>query len=475
MSKQAWDYDVIIIGGGGAGIAAAIEALDAGARVLLCEAAQRIGGSAANSGGVILAAGSDIQKAKGIEDSVDELYNWYMAVNQYKVEPALVRRLCEGGVPTLDWLRSFGVTFNPDALYVAGVESPNTPRGHPADGQGLAIMTALEGAARSRGLEVVLNTRVERLLTDDSGAICGIHADGADVSAPSVVITTGGFGNNFDMLSKYYTDVTKHGKDWHFYVGIDENLGDGIVLGQQVGASIVDGGTDRGNAMITASFSKEVEPYIPGWLIYVNKDGFRFIDETAGYVVMDLAVNAQPDSVCWAIMDHAAFTRSENDPTYKSKGFLDFPTPNWLPDALARHHEEGTVVSADTPEELGAKLGINPDALAATLAEYNRDAARKEDSHYLKPAYNLIPMVKPPFYAIELRAAGVGTTNTGLRIDREARVIGTHGRTIEGLYCAGECAGGIMRYYVGGGNSLLNNFVYGRVAGKNAALDAQKR
>lgn len=474
MTRQDYDYDVIIIGGGGAGIAAAIEALDAGARVLLCEAAQRIGGSAANSGGVIMAAGSDIQRSRGIEDSVDELYTWYMAVNQHQVEPALARRLCEGGVPTLEWLRSFGVTFNPDALYVTGVESPKTPRGHPADGMGLAIMTALEGAARSRGLEVAVKTRVDRLLTDEDGAVCGIHAAGADVYAPSVVITTGGFGNNLEMLRKYYQDAAQHGEEWHFYVGIDENQGDGIVLGQQAGAAIVTGGRDRGNSVITASFSKEPEPYIPGWLVYVNRDGFRFIDETSAYVVMDHAVNAQPGSRCWAIMDHAAFTRSESDPAYKTKGFLEFPTPNWQPDALARHHREGTVVSADTPQALGEKLGINPEALAATLAEYNRDAALKEDSHYLKDPHCLIPHVKPPYYAVELRAAGVGTTHTGLRIDRETRVIGTHGRRIPGLYAAGECAGGVMRYYVGGGNSLLNNFVFGRVAGRNAALDAGK-
>jgi len=130
------------------------------------------------------------------------------------------------------------------------------------------------------------------------------------------------------------------------------------------------------------------------------------------------------------------------------------------------------VLSADTPEELGRKAGINPHALAATLAEYNRDVAAGEDTHYLKDIGSLVPLLKPPFYAVELRAAGVGTTHTGLRIDREAQVIGTHGARIKGLYCAGECAGGVMRYYVGGGNSLLNNFVYGRVAGRNAARAA---
>ena len=124
---------------------------------------------------------------------------------------------------------------------------------------------------------------------------------------------------------------------------------------------------------------------------------------------------------------------------------------------------------ADTLQELGMKAAIEPEALAATIADYNSDTAAGRDSRYFKsPAY-LQPVSKPPYYAIELRAAAIGMTYTGLRVDIEARVIGTNGKPIKGLYCAGECAGGIIRHYVGGGNSLLNCFVYGRVAGRNAA------
>lgn len=464
------DFDVIIIGGGGAGTAAAIEALDAGAKVLLCEAAQRLGGSAANSGGVIMAAGSDIQKAKGIEDSVDDMYNYYMTVNLHGVEPALARKLCEGGAPTLDWLRSFGVSFNADGLYPAGLENPKAPRGHPANGMGLAIMQALEQAAMSKGLEVALKTRVEGLIVEE-GKVCGIRAGGAEVRAPAVIIATGGFGNNFEMLQRYFPAAAKQGKDWHFYIGVQENRGDGINMGLDIGAALV--GEGGGQCVFTASFSKEVEPYIPGWLVYVNKDGFRFIDETPAYVVTDHVLNEQRDGICYAVMDHAAFTRDEKDPKYKSKGFLEFPTPNWVPEKLAEHLAKGKIVKGDTLEALGRKTGIAPAALAATIEEYNRDCAAGRDSHYLKDAHFLLPLSTPPFYAMELRATAVGTTHAGLRINSEAQVIGTDGRPIAGLYCAGECAGGVMKHYAGGGNSLLNCFVYGRTAGRNAAALAK--
>ena len=465
------DYDVIIVGGGGAGIAAAIEALDAGAKVLLCEAAQRLGGSAANSGGVIMAAGSALQQAQGIDDCVDDLYNYYMTVNLHEVEPALAHKLCAGGVPTIEWLQSFGVTFSAHGLYITGIENPKTPRGHTADGNGYTIMEKLSQAAMAKGLEVALKTRVEQLIVEH-GKVCGIRAAGAEVRAPAVIIATGGFGNNLDMLQHYFPDAARHGKDWHFYVGIDENKGDGLKMGLDAGAAVV--GEGGGQSIITPIFSKEVEPYIPGWLVYVNKKGFRFIDETAPYVVMDHVVYDQPDGVCFAIMDHAAFAREENDPKYKTREFLVFPTPNWTPEMLAEHQKNGKIHKADTLEDLGRQAGIAPEALAATMDEYNRDAARGHDRHYLKNKTYLLPMTQGPYYAIELRATAVGTTHTGLRVNLDAEVIGTNGRRIPGLYCAGECAGGIMKHYAGGGNSLLNCFVYGRTAGRNATTAARR-
>ncbi len=461
------DYDVIIVGGGGAGIAAAIEALNAGASVLLCEAAQRIGGSAATSGGVIMAAGTAMQKAKGIEDSAEALFHHYMTSSFYEVEPALAKRLCDGGVPAIEWLQSFGITFNPDYLYVTGVEEQATPRGHPANGSGFAIMQALEQAASAKGLQVALNTRVRHLLVDDEGAVCGIRVDDTDIHAPAVVIATGGFGNNRELLEKYYHDAAQHGEKWNFYVGIDENRGDGLLLGEAAGAAIV--GIGCGNSLRSPSFSREPEPYIPGWLVYVNKEGFRFIDETAAYVVMDHVLNKQTDSVCYAIMDHTAFARSEDDPRYKSKEFLIFPAPNWMPGKLAEHLANGKILQADSLQALGEKAGVMPEALAATIAEYNQDVAIGQDTHFFKAPVHLQPVMQPPFYAVEIRAAAVGTTMAGLRVDVEARVIGKHGSPIKGLYCAGECAGGIIKHYVGGGNSLLNCFVYGRIAGQNAA------
>ena len=144
-------------------------------------------------------------------------------------------------------------------------------------------------------------------------------------------------------------------------------------MGSAAGAALV--GWGNGQCLYTANFRKEVEPYLPGWLVYVNKNGFRFIDETPAYVFTDNVLNAQPDGVCFAVMDHATFTRDERDPRYKSKGFLEFPLSNWSPERLAHHLANGKILKSETLDGLAELAGMPGETLAATIAEYNRSCA----------------------------------------------------------------------------------------------------
>ena len=158
------DYDVIVVGGGGAGMSAAIMAADAHARVLLVDADKKLGGSTALSGGVYYAAGTAQQRARGyLDDSADGLFEYYMTLNQYRVEASLARRLCDGAADGLAWLTDMGVEFRPEDLYASGVES--VPRGHAALGNGAAIAAALEREVSRRAIDVALNTRVSELVT----------------------------------------------------------------------------------------------------------------------------------------------------------------------------------------------------------------------------------------------------------------------------------------------------------------------
>lgn len=456
------DYDVIVIGGGGAGMSAAIEAADRGARVLIVEAGDRLGGSTALSGGVYYAAGTDAQAARGIADTPDEMFRYYMTINQYRVEASLVRRLCDEAPGGLAWLMALGAEFPAANLYQSGVDG--VMRGHRCEGQGAGIAKALEAAVSQRGIDVALRTRVRSLLRDGTGRVSGIHADGADISAGAVVLATGGFGANPEMLAHLYPEAAA-AADWAWYIGVDECRGDGIEMAVAAGGEVV--GHDRGLLLITPGFARDTEPYMPGWLIYVNRDGRRFIDETTEYSVVSGVVKAQPASECFAIFDEASRLASK-PPAHTVKN--PWSNPQWSSERLAKLAEEGRIFRADTLEELGEKAGIRPGALATTVATYNADAARGTDTMFYKRAELLQPVATPPFYAARLRSAIVCLTATGIRIDADAHVLDRADHVIPGLYAAGETTGGVMgERYIGGGNSITNAIVFGRISGASAA------
>lgn len=462
------DYDVIVIGGGGAGMSAAVSAAESSARVLLVEAGPKLGGSTSMSGGVYYAAGTAAQRSQGIDDSPDAMFRYYMTVNQYRVEPSLVRRLCDEAAAGLEWLEGFDVEFPAENIYQSGVDG--IQRGHRAVDQGAGIARGLEGAVSQYGIDVALNTRVRELLRDDDGRVSGIRVEGQDIRANSVVIATGGFGANPRLLAKHYPEAAA-ASDWAWYIGVDQCQGDGLELGQSVGGDVV--GHNRGLLLITPGFARDTEPYMPGWLVYVNRDGRRFIDETTEYSVVSGVVKEQPASECFAIFDEASRLASK-PPAHTVKN--PWSNPQWSSERLAQLAKDKRIFSADTLEELGEKAGIHPRALATTVATYNAGADSGRDSQFFKRAELLQAIRKPPFYAARLRSAIVCLTATGLRIDTDARVLDCGDQPIAGLYAAGETTGGVMgERYIGGGNSITNAIVFGRIAGRSAALAGDSR
>lgn len=459
------DYDVIVVGGGGAGLAAALTAGERGARTLLVEAAPRLGGSTALSGGTVYAAGTSVQRSIGIEDTAEAMYGYCMALNRYRLHPGTILRLCEESAPALEWLIALGVEFPGDRLYVAGVDT--VPRGHRAAGQGAGIVEVLDRhvSAHDR-IDVAVATRVQKLLVQD-GAVRGIRADGADVAAPSVVLTTGGFGANREMIAAYLPQTARYG-DWLWYVGSPHCKGDGIAMGLAAGAEIT--GFDCVLPLLTPGFDRDVEPHIPGWFVFVDREGGRFADESLDYSLSGGLVRALPGGECFAIFDETARLGRE---VRTDKGGFVYDNPSWRADVLAHHAQTGRIAAAGSLEALAAAVGIPPARLAVTIAEYNEDCALGHDRAFLKSPDLLRPVGDPPFYAVRVRPAVVGITGTGLRIDREGCVIAATGLRIPGLFAAGEVAGGIMgEAYVGSGASLLNSFAFGRISGRAAAARA---
>jgi fumarate reductase flavoprotein subunit len=461
------DYDVLIVGGGGAGYAAALAAQECGASSLIIEAGSKPGGSSAMSGGVVYAAGTSVQRAAGIEgDTPKAMYEYYMTLCQWNLEPCLIKRLSDESAPMVEWLIGLGVEFRPDKLYFAGVESVR--RGHMTEGAGLALFQRMEQAAHSRGIEAALNSRVDRLLRNDSGRVIGVRAAGEEVFGGAVILACGGIGANSALLKAHCPSLTVHG-DWVSYIGAPTNRGDSILLGEAVGAAIA--GHDRASAIPTPGFSALPDAYLPGWLLIVNRDGRRFMDETAPYTVMDGLMNRQPGHHCFALLDEPTREWARPDPSITDPLQLgETMAYNWVGDTISKQVEHGRVFKADSIDALARKANIRADTLRTTVENYNADVGHQTDSRFLKAFRPLRPVHTPPFYAVELRAASFAIAGTGVRIDSEARVLDQADVPIGGLYAAGEASGGVYgERYFAGGSSLGAALVWGRVAGRNAA------
>lgn len=455
------DFDVIVIGGGGAGMAAAATAAEAGASVLLVEAAEQIGGATALSGGSFMAAGTAVQAAAGYpDDTADDFFDYWMTFNRWQADPAVARRFCDEAAPTLAWLTSLGLEYLPENVYRAGLE--RAPRSHRPTGGGLAIVDALRQACRAHNVEIAVGNRVDDLVITD-GRVRGVRARGEELTAGAVVVTTGGFGANPELIRENYPDSLLGG-DAVWSPAPETCLGDGLRLAGTAGAATT--GRNHGELLLSPGFSRDLEPFIPGWLVYVNQDGRRFVNELAPHTVITPLVVAE-GGACWVIFDDVA--RKEALAPADAR----WGAGSWISDVILAEVERGRVQTADSITDLAVAAGLPPVALAATTARYNADYEGGADTQFFKDAQQMKPIATPPFYAVKMVPTVVAVTGFGLRIDPSARVLGeADGRPIPGLYAAGEVTGSpVGAQYVGGGNAVGSALIFGRIAGRSAVAD----
>lgn len=457
--------DVCVLGAGAAGLAAAIEAADGGCRVLVLEAAAEVGGSSALSGGVIYAGGTSVQRDHGItDDSVRAVYERYLDVNRWAVEPGVAQAFAEGGRDAVEWLRGFGVRFG--LIIESSVE--HVRRGHKVEGLGAGLMAVLEREARARGVQIVTRRRVDGLLVE-GGRVVGATVGDERIEAGSVVIATGGFGQSREMIERHLPSTAGHG-DVTWSVSAPTCVGDGLHLAEQAGGTIV--GHDRCLALITPGFGPYFDVVPPAWLVYVNREGQRFADEKMPYGTTSTLVAAQPGAVAYALLDADTHAFAEPGTPSHQGG----PSPNWNNRELDRNIALGHVARAGTIEELAAALGIDAAGLAATLDLYNRDCERGADSRFAKDPAWMRPVRAAPFYGVPIRSAMIALTSCGVRVDPSARALDAAGAVIPGLFAAGETTGGVMGpQYAGSGSSIANSLVFGRLAGRNAAIEIGAR
>ena len=474
-----WDVetDVLVVGFGAGGSAATLEARAAGAKVTILERMKTGGGAITYSGGIIyMGGGTTLQKALGVEDTRDNMYNYLLAAVGDGANPELIGTFCDKSAELYDWLVAHGVkfkkTFLPgkyvvpatdDGLVYSGNEQQEpyksiaipAPRGHHAQAEGFsghAIYAPLKAAVEASGAQVMYETLVKALVVNPKGRVVGVVATTKGVdkyikAKRGVVLTTGGFGANKDMIAQHCPAYLRCG----VFIGTDGDDGSGIRMGQSVGTDV----RLLGDAIAYNAIYGPHESLVKG--ILVNDRGQRYVGEdNYGDWVGDLTAREYPRS--FLIIDDAIM-----------QGIPEEARKAVQPDAPVN----GIVAQANSIAELASALKIPGPLLENTIKLYNDMSAAGEDIQFQKNKSYLQNLGTAPFYALDFSPKGIWfLTKGGLKINKKSQALDTNSKPVPGLYCAGTiCSQIIAQHYPGSGTLNGQALTFGRIAGQNAAAE----
>ncbi|ACS86891.1 flavocytochrome c [Musicola paradisiaca] len=443
-------YDVVVIGSGGAGLAAAIQASDDGAKVLIVEKMSSIGGNTIKASVGMNAAGTRFQKMKGIDDDKERFYEETLKGGKHKNNPALLKRFVDGAPKAIEWLAERGIELN-DITITGGMSVDRTHR--PADGSAVGgfLISGLVKNVNKRDIDVMLDTSVIDIVHDD-GAIAGVRVRNEDneelnIAAKGVVVATGGFSANHEMVVKYRPDLNGFVTTNH-----KGATGSGIAILEKIGADTVDLGEIQIHPTVEQSTSYLISESIRGGgAILVNQQGQRFFNEMETRDKVSAAIINLPEKYAYILFDEQVRLKNKAADEYLSRGF---------------------VVSANSPRELAEKLDMDKHNLLATLERYNVFVDKQQDADFGRKTALRHPINQGPFYAIRI-APGVHHTMGGVVINTETAVLDNDKRVIRGAFAAGEVVGGIHGSNRIGGNAVADIIIFGIQAGRNAASYAQ--
>ncbi|WP_071393546.1 flavocytochrome c [Bacillus tuaregi] len=451
-------YDVVVIGGGGAGLTSAITAAENGAKVVVLEKMPAVGGNTLISGGEMAAPGNWLQEKEGIEDSTDLFYEDILKGGDNESDPALIRVIADNALNEAIWLKDeVGVVWEDYMLFFGGhsVKRSLVPK----NASGVELITKLEAKAKEMGITILTDTKASALIanSDDKETINAVEAEmnGDTViftAAKGVVLASGGFGANIDMRVKYNPEMD----DKILSTTSAGSTGDGIVMAEAIGAQLDDMSfiqtyptcdPETGRLLYVGDVRLE------GRSILVNKEGKRFVEELERRDVISKATTETSDGYSYMFWDQASMVASKVDVKHKHEY-----------DSLI---DRGLLVKADTIDEAAKHFGIDAEALKETVKNYNEYAKNGKDLEFNKRG-ELVAFTDGPYYIMKSIPA-VHHTMGGVKINPDAQVINTTGDIIKGLYAAGEVTGNIHGTNRLGSDAIADIIVFGRVAGKNAA------
>ena len=488
------DADVVVVGAGGAGMTAAITAAAEGKSVVIVESQPMVGGNSVratggmNAGKTVYQDENEFGESAGVEktlktaaekyadnetitalaktvseqwaayqanptgyfDSVELMELDTMIGGKGINDPELVETLCANSADAIDWLDEHGITLH-DVSSFGGASVKRIHRPVNAEGKTVSVgsymIPLLQENCEKAGVQILLNTTANEILTDANGAAAGIKATGSTgetvtVNAKAVVLTTGGFGANLDMVTEYKPELKGF-----MTTNAAGAQGQGIEMAQAIGAATVDMDQIQIHPTVEANTAALITEGLRGdGAVLINAEGKRFIDEVGTRDVVSAAEIAQTGSYSWLVVDQAMVDASSVIQGYIKKGYT---------------------VTGATYEELGKAMGVDAAAFAETMEKWNGYVEAKNDPDFGRTSF-ANPLNTAPYYAVKV-TAGVHHTMGGLKINANTEVLNEKGEVIPGLFAAGEVTGGVHGANRLGGNAVADFTVFGRIAGAAAS------
>ena len=437
--------DIVIIGAGGAGLSAAIEATNQGAKVVVVEKNAFMGGNTNYATGGMNAAGTKYQETKGIQDSPELYFKDTMKGGHDKNDPALLKVLTEKSAETIYWLEELGAKLS--EIGRSGGQSVDRihkgPEGMPI---GTHLMDVFADQIEKLNIDVRLNTKAVEILAEGNKAT-GIKVENKDgnaynINAKAVILASGGFGANPELVTKYKPELEGFGT-----TNQPGATGDALAMVEKLDVALTDIKEIQTHPTVVPKINEMITEGVRGdGAILVNRDSKRFINELETRDVVSKAILSQEGNTAFLLFDQQVVEEAS---------------------AIQKYKDAGLLTEAASLKELGEKLKIDAEALEKTVNTYNEYYRNKEDKEFGRRLMN-VELTKTPFYAVEI-APAIHHTMGGVRINTNTEVINNSGNVVEGLYAAGEVTGGVHGGNRIGGNAVSDITVFGRIAGKNAA------
>ena len=440
--------DILVIGAGGAGLCAATEAASKGAKVIVVEKMGIAGGNTNAATGGLNASETSVQKKLGIEDTNEQYYQDTMKGGYNLNDPDLVRNMVEKSAETVDWLISLGADLT-DVGKMAGSTNKRTHRPQGGAAVGAHLVPVLQKAAENAGAEIRFNTKVTDII-EESGKPTGVKVNAENgsytINAKSVIIASGGFGANNEMVVKYKSNLAGFGTTNH-----KGATGDAFAWVEKFNADLVQMEQIQTHPTVVPSNGVMITEAVRGnGAIMVNRQGNRFGNEMATRDVMSADILAQEGKTAYLLFD-----QNVRESLKAIEGYV----------------KQGLLTQADSLSSLAEKLNMPESQLEQTVAKYNEyQASGNGDSDFGRKASEMpLALNKAPYYAVEVGPA-VHHTMGGIKINTKAQVIAKDGSVIDGLFAAGEVTGGVHGGNRLGGNAVADICIYGKIAA-DSALD----